>query len=88
MRAVLLTATAFITFAATLTFETRDANALVCARGVRGAGCAAVRGPVVRAPVARAVVVTPTVVTPVVVVAPVARCRTVIVRGVAVRKCV
>ena len=87
MRAVLLTATAFITFAATLTFETRDANALVCARGVRGAGCAAVRGPVVRAPVARAVVVTPTVVAPVVV-APVARCRTVIVRGVAVRKCV
>jgi hypothetical protein len=34
-------------FAATMTFETTDANAVVCARGVYRAGCAGYRGAVV-----------------------------------------
>ncbi|MBR0955176.1 hypothetical protein [Bradyrhizobium canariense] len=52
MRAFLLTASALLAFAATMTFEATDANAVVCARGVYRAGCA---GPnaavVVRKPV-------------------------------------
>lgn len=53
MRAFLLMAAAIISFAATLTFEASDANAVVCARGVNRAGCAGYRGAVVvRKPVA------------------------------------
>jgi hypothetical protein len=52
MRAFLLIASALLAFAATMTFESSDANAVVCARGVYRAGCA---GPnaavVVRKPV-------------------------------------
>ncbi|MET4255296.1 hypothetical protein ABIC09_000218 [Bradyrhizobium sp. S3.12.5] len=54
MRAFLLIASALLAFAATMTFESSDANAVVCARGVYRAGCA---GPnaavVVRRPVVR-----------------------------------
>jgi hypothetical protein len=53
MRSFLLIASAIIAFAATMTFETNDANAVVCARGVHRAGCAGARGAVVvRRPVA------------------------------------
>jgi hypothetical protein len=71
MRAFLLIASAVLAFAATMTVETTDANAVVCARGVVRAGCAGARGAVVvrRAPV-------------------VAACRTVLVNGVWVRRCV
>ena len=47
MRAFLLTASALFAFAATMTFEATDANAVVCARGVYRAGCAGYRGAVV-----------------------------------------
>jgi hypothetical protein len=47
MRSFLLIASAFIAFAATMTFEATDANAVVCARGVYRAGCAGYRGAVV-----------------------------------------
>ena len=47
MRSVLLVAAAVLAFAATMTFETTDANAVVCARGMHGAGCAGARGAVV-----------------------------------------
>jgi len=40
MRAFLLIASALSAFAATMTFESSDANAVVCARGVYRAGCA------------------------------------------------
>ncbi|SPP91854.1 hypothetical protein [Bradyrhizobium vignae] len=52
MRSLLLVASALFAFAATMTFGTTDANAVVCARGVYRAGCAgpnaavAVRKPV------------------------------------------
>ena len=53
MRSLLLMSAAMLTFAATLAFETTDANAVVCARGVYRAGCAGYRGAVVvRRPVA------------------------------------
>ena len=53
MRSLLLIAAAIIAFAGTMTFETNDANAVVCARGVYRAGCAGARGAVVvRRPVA------------------------------------
>jgi hypothetical protein len=53
MRSFLLLAAAFVAFAATMTFEATDANAVVCARGVVRAGCAGARGAaVVRRPVA------------------------------------
>ena len=53
MRAFLLVASAVLAFAATMTVETTDANAVVCARGVYRAGCAGSRGAVVvRRPVA------------------------------------
>ncbi|MEH2489706.1 hypothetical protein [Bradyrhizobium sp. AZCC 2230] len=52
MRAFLLITSALLAFAATMTFESSDAIAVVCARGVYRAGCA---GPnaavVVRKPV-------------------------------------
>jgi len=71
MRSFLLIASAVLAFAATMTVETTDANAVVCARGVYRAGCAGARGAVVvrRPPV-------------------VAACRTVLVNGVWVRRCV
>jgi hypothetical protein len=47
MRAFLLVTCAAMAFAATMTFETTDANAVVCARGVYRAGCAGARGAVV-----------------------------------------
>jgi hypothetical protein len=40
MRSLLLVASAVLAFATTLTVESRDANAVVCARGVYRAGCA------------------------------------------------
>jgi hypothetical protein len=54
MRSFLLIASAVLAFAATMTIETKDANAVVCARGVHRAGCAGYRGAVVvhRPPVA------------------------------------
>ena len=60
MRSFLLMAAAVLSFSATMTFETTEANAVVCARGVYRAGCAGARGAVVvRKPavVCRAVVV-------------------------------
>jgi hypothetical protein len=71
MRSFLLIASAVLAFAATITIETTDANAVVCARGVHRAGCAGAGGAVVvrRTPV-------------------VAACRTVLVNGVRVRRCV
>ena len=47
MRSFLLIASAILAFAATMTIETTDANAVVCARGVHRAGCAGYRGAVV-----------------------------------------
>lgn len=47
MRYLLLTAAAVLSFSATMTFETTEANAVVCARGVVRAGCAGPRGAVV-----------------------------------------
>jgi hypothetical protein len=47
MRSFLLITSAVIAFAATMTFETTEANAVVCARGVYRAGCAGYRGAVV-----------------------------------------
>jgi hypothetical protein len=68
MRSFLLIAAAVLSFSATMTLETTEANAVVCARGVVRAGCAGARGAVV--------VRKPAVV-----------CRTVVVNGVAVRRC-
>ena len=47
MRSFLLIAAAVLSFSATMTFETTEANAVVCARGVARAGCAGARGAVV-----------------------------------------
>jgi hypothetical protein len=47
MRSFLLIAAALLAFGATMTFESTDANAVVCARGVYRAGCAGYRGAVV-----------------------------------------
>ena len=54
MRSLLLIAAALPSFTAIMTFESSDANAVVCARGVYRAGCAGYRGAVVvrRPPVA------------------------------------
>ena len=46
-RSILLIAAALLCFVATMTFESSDANAVVCARGVYRAGCAGYRGAVV-----------------------------------------
>lgn len=55
MRSFLLMAAAILAFGATMTVESSDANAVVCARGVYRAGCAGTRGAVVvrTAPVCR-----------------------------------
>ena len=47
LRSFLLIASAIVAFGATMTFESIDANAVVCARGVYRAGCASTRGAVV-----------------------------------------
>ena len=47
MRSFLLIAAALLAFGATMTFESTDANAVVCADGVVRAGCAGPRGAVV-----------------------------------------
>lgn len=47
MRSFLLIAAAVLAFGATMTVESTDANAVVCARGVVRAGCAGARGAVV-----------------------------------------
>jgi hypothetical protein len=47
MRSFLLIAAALLAFGATMTVESTDANAVVCARGVVRAGCAGARGAVV-----------------------------------------
>jgi hypothetical protein len=47
MRSLLLVASALLAFAATMSFEAPDANAVVCARGVHRAGCAGPNGAVV-----------------------------------------
>lgn len=47
MRTCLLVAVAVLAFGATLTLESTDANAVVCARGVYRAGCAGPNGAVV-----------------------------------------
>lgn len=47
MRSFLLMAAAVLAFGATMTVESDDANAVVCARGVYRAGCAGTRGAVV-----------------------------------------
>jgi hypothetical protein len=41
MRSILLAAIAIAAFSTTMTIETTDANAVVCARGVARAGCVA-----------------------------------------------
>ena len=69
MNSMLLAALSVAAFAATLTLSSAPAEAVVCARGVRGAACA---GPAGAVAVRR----------------PVAACRTVIVNGVPVRRCV
>jgi hypothetical protein len=47
MRAILAGVLALVAFATTMTIETREANAVVCAVGVYRAGCAGHRGAVV-----------------------------------------
>jgi hypothetical protein len=54
MKYLLLAGLGVMTFAATLAFEPREANAAVCARGVHRAGCVTRGGTVVvRRPPAR-----------------------------------
>lgn len=60
MRSLLLIAAAVLAFSATLAFESTEANAVVCARGVVRAGCAGPNGAVVvrkPVPVCRSVLV-------------------------------
>ena len=54
MRSLFIVVSAIVAFAATMTIETKDANAVVCAAGVYRAGCAGPRGAAVvtRPPVA------------------------------------
>ena len=74
MRALFLALLALLSFSATMTLPTTDANAVVCAAGVVRAGCAGPRGAVVaRRPVVRV---------------PAVRCTYVVVNGVRVRRCV
>ena len=47
MRCFLIVASALLAFGVTMTFESSDANAVVCANGVVRAGCAGPRGAVV-----------------------------------------
>jgi len=51
MRSFFLIVAAFLTFGGTMTIQTTEANAVVCARGVYRAGCVGPRGAaVVRRP--------------------------------------
>ena len=43
MRSFLLMTAAVLSFSTTMTFDAREANAVVCARGVVRAGCAGAR---------------------------------------------
>ena len=47
MRYLLIIASALLAFGTTMTFESREAHAAVCAKGVYRAGCAGARGAVV-----------------------------------------
>ena len=47
MRSFLLVTAAVLAFAGTMTLESTEANAVVCAKGVVRAGCAGARGAVV-----------------------------------------
>jgi hypothetical protein len=47
MRSLLIIATALFAFGATMTFESSEASAAVCANGVVRAGCVGPRGAVV-----------------------------------------
>jgi hypothetical protein len=47
MRYLLIVTSALLAFGTTLTFESSEANAAVCAKGVYRAGCAGARGAVV-----------------------------------------
>jgi hypothetical protein len=84
MRLFVLVALTVAGFAATMTYNTTEASAVVCARGVVRAGCAGPngaavvgsRGAAVAGPIGAAAVR-----------APVAACRYVIVNGVRVRRC-
>ena len=75
MRSFLLAMVAIAAITTTMTVETSDANAVVCARGVFRAGCVGARGAVVvHRPLAHRAIV--------------AGCRYVIVNGVRVRRCI
>jgi hypothetical protein len=50
MRSFLLASLAITAFATSMTFNTTDANAVVCAKGVVRAGCAGPNGAVVAGP--------------------------------------
>jgi len=76
MRCFVFVALAITTFATTMTYNTTDANAVVCARGVARAGCVGPGGAAVAGPNGAAAVR-----------APVAACRFVVVNGVRVRRC-
>jgi hypothetical protein len=47
MRSLLLVAAAMLAFSGAMTFETTEANAVVCAKGVVRAGCATTNAAVV-----------------------------------------
>ena len=47
MRYLLIIASALFAFGTSMAFESREANAAVCAKGVYRAGCAGARGAVV-----------------------------------------
>jgi hypothetical protein len=76
MRLFVLVTLAITAFTTTMTYNTTDANAVVCAKGVVRAGCAGPNGAAVAGPIGAAAVR-----------APVAACRYVIVNGVRVRRC-
>jgi hypothetical protein len=84
MRLFVLVALAIAGFAATMTYNTTDANAVVCARGVVRAGCAGPNGAAVVGPRGAAVAGPNGAAA---VRAPVAACTYVMVNGVRVRRC-
>jgi len=84
MRSFVLVALTVAGFAATMTYNATDANAVVCARGVVRAGCAGPNGAAVVGPRGAAVAGP---IGAAAVRAPVAACRYVIVNGVRVRRC-
>jgi hypothetical protein len=84
MRVFVLVALASAAFAATTTYDTTDANAVVCARGVARTGCAGPNRAAVVGP-GGAAIVGPNGAAAVR--APVAACQYVVVNGVRVRRC-